>query len=142
MNCKLGVLAAAFLSSAIAPASAADLPRAPYASMPPIYSWAGGYIGINAGYTATSRDRLNFSGTDTGIDGLGTILGLGLLPSQVALQPDGIIGGGQIGYNWQAGTIVYGIEADIQGSSARDNFTVVTLPPSSPITVTGSNSLE
>ena len=142
MNRKLSLLAAAFLSSAIAPTSAADLPRAAYTSVPPIYSWSGFYVGVSAGYTVANRDHLNFTGTDTGADGLGTMLGLGLLPSAVTLQPDGIIGGGQIGYNWQAGAIVYGVEADIQGSSAKDNFSVVSLPPSGPITVAGSNSLE
>ena len=142
MNLRLSLLAAAFLSSAVAPTSAADLPRAAYASVPPIHSWSGFYVGVNAGYTVENRDHLNFTGTDTGADGLGTTLGLGLLPGRVTLQPDGIFGGGQIGYNWQAGTIVYGVEADIQGSSARDNFSVVSLPPSGPITVAGSNSLE
>lgn len=142
MNRKLGLLAAAFLSSAIAPTSAADIPRAAYVSVPSIYSWSGFYVGVNAGYTVANRDHLNFTGTDTGADGLGTSLGLGSLPHQVTLQPDGIIGGGQIGYNWQAGTIVFGLEADILGSSAKDNFSVVSLPPSSPKTIAGSNSLE
>lgn len=26
---------------------------------------------------------------------------------------DGVVGGGQLGYNWQAGRIVYGLEADV-----------------------------
>ena len=32
------------------------------------------------------------------------------------------MGGGQIGYNWQSGQWVLGIEADIQGSGANDTF--------------------
>lgn len=28
-------------------------------------------------------------------------------------RTDGILGGGQLGYNWQAGRLVYGIEADV-----------------------------
>jgi outer membrane immunogenic protein len=37
---------------------------------------------------------------------------------------DGVIGGAQIGYNWQAGRIVYGLEADISLSdiSVEENF--------------------
>ena len=31
----------------------------------------------------------------------------------------GFIGGGQIGYNWQSGSFVYGIEADISGLAAK-----------------------
>src|SRR5262245_16522759 len=33
---------------------------------------------------------------------------------------NGVLGGGQLGYNWQSGRIVYGIEADIAGSSFED----------------------
>ena len=33
---------------------------------------------------------------------------------------DGVVGGGQIGYNWQSGRIVYGIEADFALSSMED----------------------
>jgi len=32
---------------------------------------------------------------------------------------DGIIGGGQIGYNWQANQWVFGLEADFQGSGQK-----------------------
>jgi outer membrane immunogenic protein len=31
---------------------------------------------------------------------------------------DGLVGGVQVGYNWQAGTIVYGLEADLSLSGA------------------------
>ena len=37
------------------------------------------------------------------------------------LAPDGINGGVQAGYNWQAANWVYGLEADFQGSSQKDN---------------------
>jgi outer membrane immunogenic protein len=35
----------------------------------------------------------------------------------------GIIGGGQIGYNWQNGAWVFGVEADFQGSGQKDSNT-------------------
>jgi len=39
--------------------------------------------------------------------------------------PDGFIGGGQIGYNWQySPLIVVGLEADIQGALERDSATL------------------
>ena len=38
----------------------------------------------------------------------------------------GVIGGGQLGYNWQIGSIVAGIEADIQGSGIKGSAGPVT----------------
>jgi outer membrane immunogenic protein len=91
------------------PAVAADLPstRAPAPPPPlPIFSWTGAYIGGQAGY--------NF-GHDTA-----TPAGLG--PN--GIQPSGVVGGGHIGYNYEAGSsLVVGIEGDIEGSSARSAST-------------------
>src|SRR5262245_16387963 len=36
---------------------------------------------------------------------------------------DGVLGGGQVGYNWQSGRIVYGIEADFAASSIEETAT-------------------
>lgn len=94
-------IAAALLGGAIS-AHAADLSyRAPYTVNQPLdaYSWAGPYLGVNIGYNWGSVSR---SG---GID------------------PSGVAGGVQGGYNWQFGTPwVIGIEADIQASGADDTF--------------------
>ena len=40
-------------------------------------------------------------------------------------SPDGINGGVQAGYNWQAANWVFGVEADIQGTNQKDNRTCV-----------------
>ncbi len=78
-----------FALSAIAPAMAADLAaRGPYVKAPPpaaIYNWTGFYIGGFGGYA--SEDSGN-------------------------PKMEGGFAGGTVGYNWQAGNIVYGIEAD------------------------------
>jgi outer membrane immunogenic protein len=37
---------------------------------------------------------------------------------------DGILGGGQVGYNWQSGRVVYGIEADFALSSIEEKFCI------------------
>jgi len=37
----------------------------------------------------------------------------------------GVVGGGQIGYNWQINQIVFGVETDIQFSGADDTSTLV-----------------
>jgi outer membrane immunogenic protein len=43
------------------------------------------------------------------------------------VYPDGFIGGGQIGYNWQISPIwVVGFEADFQGALERDSNTVTS----------------
>jgi outer membrane immunogenic protein len=38
---------------------------------------------------------------------------------------NGVIGGGQIGYNWQQSNWVFGLEADIQGSGQKGNNSAV-----------------
>ena len=106
----LATLATAAFGMA-APASAADLPvRAP-ATVAPIYNWTGFYIGANAGYSWGDTDvDYNF---------------FGILPiTSGTLHPDGFIGGGQIGFNWQTGMFVLGVEGDFAWrSGATDNST-------------------
>jgi len=89
-------------------ASAADLAARPYTKAPPmmaaIYDWTGFYIGANGG-GGWGRDRLSQA---TGV---------------LNIDPSGGFAGGQIGYNWQNGAWVLGVEADgdwadINGSSA------------------------
>lgn len=91
-------------------AAAADLPvKAPYRTAAPAFTWTGFYLGANVGY-----------GWGSG-DGTITVAGFGTGP--VSGSAHGILGGGQIGYNMQTGPIVFGIEADIQGSGAKGNVT-------------------
>lgn len=82
-----------------------------YAPVAPA-NWAGFYLGGNVG-SATARNR--------------TSLAVFGVTEQFNLAPDGIIGGVQAGYNWQAANWVFGVEADIQGSTQRDNRTQVLL---------------
>jgi outer membrane immunogenic protein len=73
-------------------------------------NWTGWYLGGNIG-SGTGRDR--------------SVLPVGAFIQNFNLAPDGINGGVQAGYNWQAANWVYGIEADIQGSSQKDNKTCI-----------------
>src|SRR5262245_27888200 len=43
---------------------------------------------------------------------------------------DGFVGGGQIGYNWQNGKLIYGVEADATWSDINysDSFSVCAAP--------------
>ena len=92
-------------------ASAADLPRkAPqaYTPPPPVWSWTGFYIGVNAG-GSIGRDPSSFY-QDLALQATHT------------LSPAGFIGGGQLGYNWQfAPNWVLGVEGDFQGASQKDS---------------------
>jgi outer membrane immunogenic protein len=72
---------------------------------PPTANWSGFYIGANLG-SLTGRDP--------------STLAFGGLTETFHLVPDGYAGGGQIGYNWQAGTWLLGVEADFQGAVSRD----------------------
>jgi outer membrane immunogenic protein len=76
----------------------------------PAANWAGIYIGGNLG-SGYARNRSSLAG-----------LGFN---EQFNLAPDGFIGGGQIGYNWQAANWVFGVETDFQGSTQKDNSTQV-----------------
>lgn len=73
----------------------------------PVANWAGFYAGGNAG-GATALNRSSVS--------IPTIP----VAERFNLSQDGFIGGGQIGYNFQAGSLVYGLEADFQGTTLQD----------------------
>ncbi|HEU4804812.1 MAG TPA: outer membrane protein [Nitrobacter sp.] len=75
-------------------------------------NWTGLYLGGNVG-SGTGRNRTTVTDVNTG----DTV--------RFNVAPDGFIGGGQIGYNWQAGNIVYGLETDFQGSTMEDNKTCI-----------------
>jgi outer membrane immunogenic protein len=93
----LKVSAAAAGVLIMAEAYAADLPRKAPRFEPltpvPVTNWTGFYAGANFGYGWANASAASFSGT-----------------------LDGVIGGGQIGYNWQTGNFVLGVEGDFQGS--------------------------
>jgi outer membrane immunogenic protein len=111
------VVGALALAIAAAPAFAADLPSqkgAPAFVAPaaPTFSWTGVYGGLNVGYSWLESYRL--SGVEFGPGGGPT----GVAWNYPAADINGVIGGGQIGYNHQfANTaFVIGLEADFQGA--------------------------
>ncbi|MCA3565354.1 MAG: porin family protein [Methylocystis sp.] len=108
-------------------ASAADLPRKPVAPVfvPPVFTWTGFYVGLNAGYTWSNDNNLTVAASANPIVG-NNILNSGAIPRSVGLSRDGFLGGAQIGYNYQfAGTgVVLGVETDIQFADARSSTNV------------------
>ena len=137
--------------TAAAPALAADLgPRnytkapAYVAPLPP--TWAGFYLGVNAGYGFGDRDDAITTGQ--ALANVNNVNG-GARPGRVRLERDGFVGGGQLGYNWQFGGVVLGFETDIQYTDLRDNVTVTTLNlpgaavgPNAPLANTYRQELE
>jgi outer membrane immunogenic protein len=109
----IGISAAASLLATSA--LAADLPARTYTKAPvyvePVYDWTGFYIGGNVGYSwGSSNSTVSMSDATSGT----------ILNSAIGkFNMDGVIGGGQIGYNWQRDKWVFGLEADIQGSDQK-----------------------
>ncbi|HWE78247.1 MAG TPA: outer membrane protein [Pseudolabrys sp.] len=89
-------------------ANAADLPRR-RAEMPvkapaymPAFSWTGFYVGINGG---GAWGRSNWSASGNSFDTSGGVVG------------------GTVGYNWQAGPTVFGVEGDLDWSGIKGSST-------------------
>lgn len=107
-------------------ALAADLPRksAPVAYMPapPVFTWTGFYVGVNAGYGWNSRDV-----TTAGVlAGNVANVNAGRRPSSISLDSKGFVGGGQVGYNYQIGQFVAGVEADLQYSDVKGRSSYIS----------------
>jgi outer membrane immunogenic protein len=105
------------------PAFAADLAvKGPVYKAPPpaAFSWTGFYIGGNVGYGANTTD-----GDPGCIDPNGVSNGpeCQVVPGG-HINASGAFGGAQVGYNWQFGQYVWGIETDFQGSGIRGSTTV------------------
>jgi outer membrane immunogenic protein len=132
---------AAFSFAASGLAIAADMAvKAPPTPPPaPVYSWTGFYVGVNAG---GAWGFSNFS-TDPGCPpATSNSTFCNQPPSPFApngpavaaagtgrFTPASFIGGGQVGYNWQAGFVVVGVEGDFDYLHLRASSTVSGLFP-------------
>lgn len=98
MNKSVAAVAAVFLSVSVQQAVSADLPVKALPPAPVATSgWAGWYIGVEGG-----ADRGQFTQTNTLTNvSLGTF------------DQSGALAGGTVGYNWQSGPLVYGLESDL-----------------------------
>jgi outer membrane immunogenic protein len=115
----IGLAIAASVSVMAGAAHAADQApafKAPMAAVP--FSWTGFYIGAHAGGAvgvSTSSNVAPFAGFDAGGDF-----------TTLTNVPRNFIWGGQLGVNWQAGPVVFGIEGELghlglRASSVRDD---------------------
>lgn len=110
----LSATAAIALALTAGSALAADLPsrKGPPAFVPPppAFSWTGFYGGVNIGGAWT--DSTDVTGFEVGPGGF-----TGAAWRVSGSDAAGIVGGGQLGYNYQFNSFVVGIETDFQGSS-------------------------
>jgi outer membrane immunogenic protein len=84
-------------SSAYAADMPVKAPPAPYIPAP-VWNWTGFYIGVNLGGTWANTNSENFTG-----------------------DMSGVVGGGQVGYNWQVNNVLLGVEGDFNGTSLRNS---------------------
>ena len=103
------LLGGSMLLASVAATSAADLPIRSAAPAPVMvaalpYNWSGFYVGLNAG-GAWGSGCTNY-----------TLVSAPNWPTTCGGNDNGqFTGGAQVGYNFQSGSIVYGLEADING---------------------------
>lgn len=121
MKKVLLVTASLIAISATAPAFAADLAARPYTKAPPpmvaaIYDWSGFYIGVNGGWGSSHHSWDSVSPFLAGSEG--------------SHDATGGVAGGQIGYRWQSGTWVFGLEAQGNWADLRgDNLSTLFVVP-------------
>jgi outer membrane immunogenic protein len=112
------------LSFAVSGAAVAADMRMPVKAPPPIVSpatnWSGFYIGAMGGYASEN------SSDDV-------IAGVGVDP-----RMKGGFGGGTIGYNWQTGQFVFGLEADAAFASINASATAFGITAESEIQSLGT----
>jgi len=111
MRCRLAILAAMALGFGfMQTALAADMPVKMPMKAPPVfaapYNWTGLYVGINGGYGWASShwDNTLFPVSNYDVNG-------------------GVVGG-TVGYNWQTGPWVLGLEGDIDWSDLHGGVTI------------------
>jgi len=142
VNYRFGGLGAA---SGPAPASVADFPlKAPlYTKVHPstsANSWSGIYAGVNVG-GHWGRDSATTAPDPAGLTAAGAAAISAATPGSV--KPNGFAAGEQIGYNFQAGRIVYGVEADAQwlgGSASRSVTNIAVINPADVFTTTAQSA--
>lgn len=128
------LLSSVAIAAMTASAFAADLPRREAAVAPvfvaPIFTWTGFYIGLNAGATFNDNDHrpraVGAFRTDSDVADAVVIYDREY--DNFRNNDDAAFTGGvQMGYNWQFGSFVAGIEADInyRGNGDSDGFNIL-----------------
>jgi outer membrane immunogenic protein len=117
---SLSVLLATLIAANGADVPPYERPVAATVYVPPPFSWTGFYIGLNLGGAWSQRNL-----TDS-------LFGLSL--SNVN-DRGAFIGGGQLGYNYQFGNFVLGVEGDFDGVATTNSPGTGVVGPAFPPTM-------
>jgi len=99
-----------------------DAPGA-LAAPPLVPSWTGFYVGGHFGYSWGSLDGDTTHTVVTPPTGPFFPHNTVIFPSvERDINPKGVLGGIQAGYNFQAARVVYGVETDLTWTGQRDSF--------------------
>jgi outer membrane immunogenic protein len=139
MKKLLGSIALLAMAMPLA-AQAADLPPAPAYKAPayvpePVATWTGFYVGLNAG---GARNDTTYSTYPTGCYLTGCAGGPPLNSFRSAsgtFNDLSFTGGGQAGFNWQTGMVVWGVEADLQWKGENETISQTIALPAPPFAV-------
>jgi outer membrane immunogenic protein len=141
------LIAAAVALGTASGTQAADLAARPYTKAPPavaaVYDWTGFYVGGNVGYGWGGNTDPSLSLVNPGNAGNVTTFlttgfpGLSSGNQFPNLNPDGVFGGLQIGYDRQFGSWVLGVVADIQGADFTASRNALTT-----LAATGADTTE
>lgn len=115
----VGFIGCALLAST--PAFSADIAARPFTKAVPtqVQTWTGAYIGGTAGY-GWGESNSTISPIDTQF--IPFFQSQGAIPTSLTPRLKGFIGGGEVGYNWQSGHWVTGLEADFSYSGLRGDL--------------------
>ncbi len=103
------IFCAATLFACVSPiaASAADLTSR---DGPPMFTWTGFYGGQAGGYTFSDKARQRPDGFwSTAMNAAGSAFSV----ANSGSQPHNVLGGGQVGFNYQLANLVFGVEGDL-----------------------------
>ena len=112
-----GIMMAAAIALGIAaqPSFAVEMPLKAPAHVASAYNWSGFYVGGNVGYGWSTADWTNEDDT--------TLFGDAVPPDSFSNRMTGLVGGGQIGFNFQNGNWVLGVEAMLDAAGLKGSQT-------------------